>query len=396
MTRLTRHVLGELLKVFLVTLTGMTVLMLIAGVAQEAIRQGLGPESIIKLVPYAMPNALRFAVPGTILFAVCTVFGRMSASNEITAIKSLGISPMRIITPAFVLAFLISLVAVWLNDVAVSWGKKGMQRVILHSVEQIAYGMLRTQRSYSTRQFSINVKRVDDRKLIRPMICFHSGEGSPPTVLTAREAELQLDQENGLLNVLLTDGQVTVGDEVTLRFPGKTITHEIPLTEAARKASSASRPSDLPLWRIQPELCATESEIEGLRQELAVRAAYQMLTGDMAGLTSAEWDTQNARLANARYRLHRLATVPWRRWANGFSCLFFVMVGVPLAIRMRNRDLWTSFAVCFLPILIVYYPLLAYGVDRAKSGDLPPYSVWLGNVILALAGLWILRRILRY
>ena len=33
---------------------------------------------------------------------------------------------------------------------------------------------------------------------------------------------------------------------------------------------------------------------------------------------------------------------------------------------------------------------------RAKNGSLPPYSVWLGNVILAIAGLWILRRILRY
>ncbi len=396
MTQLTRHVLGELLKVFLVTLAGMTVLMLIVGVAQEAIRQGLGPEPIIKLVPYAMPNALRFAVPGTILFAVCSVYGRMSASNEITAIKSLGVSPMRIVTPAFVLAFLVSLVAVWLNDVAVSWGKRGMQRVILHSVEQIAYGMLRTQRSYATRQFSINVKGVDGRKLVRPLIRFHSGEDSPATVVTAREAELQLDQDNGLLNVLLTDGQVRVDDKVTLKFPGKTITHEIPLTEAARKASYAGSTSNLPLWRIGPETSKQEAEIEQLQQELAVRAAFQMLTGDMAGLASAEWNSHNARLKNARDRLHRLETVPWRRWANGFSCLFFVLVGAPLAVRMRNRDLWTSFAVCFLPILVVYYPLLAYGVDRAKSGDLPPYSVWLGNVILAIAGLWMLRRTLRY
>ncbi len=370
--------------------------MLIVGVAQEAIRQGLGPEPIIKLVPYAMPNALRFAVPGTILFAVCSVYGRMSASNEITAIKSLGVSPMRIVTPAFVLAFLVSLVAVWLNDVAVSWGKKGMQRVILHSVEQIAYGMLRTQRSYTTRQFSISVKGVDDRKLVRPMICFNSGEDSPATVVIAEEAELQLDQENGLLNVLLTNGQVRVGDEVTLKFPGKTIKHEIPLTEAAHKASYSGSVSNLPLWKIEPEIETQETEIEQLQQELAVDAAYQMLTGDMAGLTSAEWNSRIARLEAARCRLHRLETVPWRRWANGFSCLFFVMVGAPLAIRLRNRDLWTSFAVCFLPILIVYYPLLAYGVDRAKSGDLPPYSVWLGNVILAVAGLWILRRILRY
>lgn len=72
------------------------------------------------------------------------------------------------------------------------------------------------------------------------------------------------------------------------------------------------------------------------------------------------------------------------------------MIGTPLAIRMRNADLWSSFAVCFLPILIIYYPLLALGVDRAKAGELPPYSVWLGNVILAVAGLWIMRKVMRY
>jgi len=396
MTKVTRYVTGELLKAFLVSLTGMTLLMLIVGLAHEALRQGLGPEPILKLVPYALPNALRFAVPATILFAVCSVYGRMSASNEVTAMKALGISPMRSLLPALGLAFFVSLVAVWLNDVAVSWGRKGMQRVVLHSVEQIAYGMLRTQRSYSTPQFSINVKRVDDRKLIRPMICCHSRDDSPPIVVNAEEAELQLDQDDGVLNVFLTNGEVSVGNEVTLRFPNKTIKHEFPLTDAARKGDTSGGPSSLPLWQITPEIREQRAAIEQLEQQFAVEAAHQMLTGDMLGLTSADWQSRYAQLDAGRGRLHRLRTEPWRRWANGFSCLFFVMVGAPLAIRMRNADLWTTFAVCFLPILIAYYPLLAYGVDRAKNGELPPYSVWLGNVILAAAGIWLLRKVVRY
>ena len=78
------------------------------------------------------------------------------------------------------------------------------------------------------------------------------------------------------------------------------------------------------------------------------------------------------------------------------SCFFFVLVGVPLAIRMRNSDFWTSFGLCFLPILLVYYPLLAFGVDRAKAGDLPPYVVWLGNAVLCVAGVGLFRRVIRY
>jgi lipopolysaccharide export system permease protein len=119
------------------------------------------------------------------------------------------------------------------------------------------------------------------------------------------------------------------------------------------------------------------------------------MTGGLPALAGEQWQAQHGELKRAVSRLHRLHTEPWRRWASGFSCLFFVVVGAPLAIRMRNDDLFSSFAICFLPILVVYYPLLAFGLDRAKSGDLPPYSVWIGNVILCAAGIWLTRRVVR-
>jgi lipopolysaccharide export system permease protein len=399
MTRITRYVVSELLKVFLVTLTGMTVVMLVAGVAHEAIRQGLGIEPVARLLPYALPNALRFAVPGTILFAVCSVFGRMSAGNEITALKSLGISPIKLIVPALVLAFLISLVGVWLNDLAVTWGRKGMQRVVLQSIEQIAYGLLRTRDSYSHGRFSITVKRVEGRTLILPTICIRAAGDEPATEITALEAELRLDPDEEVLSILLTDGQISVdernaGKRVTMVFPD-TIEHEISLADASQDDSDGGSPSNCPLWRIPSRLREEQAHIIQLRCSMATDAAYQMMTGQLRELTDPGWQQRERDLQQAVYRVHRLETEPWRRWAMGFSCLFFVMAGAPLAIRLRSADLWSSFALCFLPILIVYYPLLAFGLERAKSGDLPPYSVWLGNLILGLAGLWQLRRALR-
>lgn len=67
-----------------------------------------------------------------------------------------------------------------------------------------------------------------------------------------------------------------------------------------------------------------------------------------------------------------------------------------MAIRLKNSDVWTSFGVCFLPILGVYYPLMMYGVDLAKSGDMPPHCVWLGNLVLAAIGYWLMRKVVRY
>jgi lipopolysaccharide export system permease protein len=94
--------------------------------------------------------------------------------------------------------------------------------------------------------------------------------------------------------------------------------------------------------------------------------------------------------------MDRLRTEPHRRWSAGFSCLCFAWVGVPMAVRLRNRDFLTSFFLCFLPILVVYYPLLMYGIGGAKDGTIPPVAVWTGNLLLVCWGAWLVRRVIRY
>ncbi len=395
MKLLTRYVLLELIKVFLVALAALTGLIVLVGAVQEAVRQGLSPVPVLQLIPYILPDALRFALPATVLFAVCTVYGRMSSDNEVVAAKSVGISPVTLIRPALVLAFLLSLVGVWLNDIAVSWGRAGVHRVIVQSVEQIAYGMLRTQRSYATGDFSIHVQQVDGRQLVWPTITFQGKAGEPPVILTAERAELRSNPAEGTLSVFLDNGTVEVGDDVRMVFPDR-IERVIPLADASERSGSELSPSHLPLRDISKEALRQEREIARLQQQMAAEAGYQLLTGDFRGLADPTWQETQRELEAARERLYRLQTEPWRRWANGFSCFFFVLVGAPLAVRMKNSDLWTSFALSFLPVLILYYPLLMLGVDRAKSGALPPYCVWLGNVILAVVGLWLLRKVVRY
>ena len=67
-----------------------------------------------------------------------------------------------------------------------------------------------------------------------------------------------------------------------------------------------------------------------------------------------------------------------------------------MGIWFRNRDFLSSFFLCFLPILIVYYPLMILGADVAKNGNLPTIAVWAGNFMLMLWGIWLLRRVIRY
>ncbi len=395
MRLLTRYVLAELLKVFLLALTALTVLIIIGGVVREAVTQSLPPAQVIWLIPYILPDALRISIPVTLLLAATTVYGRMSGSNEVVAIKALGVTPWVIVWPTVIVAFLVSLVTVWLNDLAVSWGRTGAQQVVIDSVEEIAYSMLRTQKRYSSPYFAINVRKVEDRRLINPTLSLQARGNSPAVTVRAEEAELRCDRDQGLLRILLRNGTIDVEGNVSVRFPDE-YEQVVPLRQASRSRNLTPTPSWMPLRQIPEEVVRQEKKIAELEEEMAAKAAYQMLRGDFAGLTGAEWETQARNLEVQRGQRSRLLTEPHRRWSAGFSCLCFVWVGVPMAIWLRNGDILTSFFVCFLPILIVYYPLLIYGVDGAKSGTLPHYAVWAGNLILMLWGGFLLRKVLRY
>jgi len=392
---MTRYILKDILTMFAITLGGMTLLMVLVGIAQEAVRQGLGLGPILRLIPYMLPNALRFAAPGAVLFSACSVYGRMSSSNEITAIKSFGISPRATVTPVLAVGFVLSLTTVWLSDVAVTWGREGVHRVVIQSVEQIAYGMLKSQKSYATNKFSVSVQDVEGRKLIGPTFVIQGNKDSEPITLTAREAEIRSVPERGTLLFVMREGTMDVGNDASLIFRDK-IEHEVPLSEASNRNEDSNGPSQVSLGGIPQAVIDQQTEIDKMEEMIAAETAADLLLGNHSALHDSKWRKQTSKLDVGRYRLCRLKAEPWRRWATGFTCLFFVWVGAPLAIRLRNADLWTSFGICFLPILLVYYPLLAFGVDQAKSGDLPPYCVWTGNLILFLAGAWLMRKIVRY
>ena len=390
---ITRYVLSEMLQVFLVALTALTLFMLVIGLTKEAQQQGLGLLQIIALVPYVLPDAMRFAVPGTMLFAVASVFGRFSSSNEITALKAAGITPMATIYPIALLAVAISLSCVWLNDIAVSWGREGVRGVVVRSLEEIIYSRLQQQRSYSTDKLAINVKGVQGRRLIRPTMSFQPNDSSPSVTLSAMEAELKTDAKSGTITAICTNGIVRVGD-VEVAFPD-TIERVIPLDSIGKNDLSSKRPSQIAMGDFAEAKKDVLKQIHQAEQQIAGRLAEAFLTGHAELSTPQHSAGQQAIIDGAQGRLNRIAMEPWRRWANGFSCLAFVLVGAPMAIRMRNADFLTSFFLCFLPILLIYYPIFMAGVSEAKAGDLPPIAVWGGNALIAAWGCLLLRGVIR-
>lgn len=389
---LTRYVLFELIKVFMLTLIGFTLVIYIGLIGKEFVDKGIGLGPLLQMCPYLLPQAMQFAVPGTILLATTSVYGRMSSYNEILAVKSLGISPMVLVWPTLVLATLLSLGETVLNDVAMSWGRLGVERVFLASIEEVTYGHLRMHHSHNLGKINITVRDVIGHRLIEPTLIMQASGNRPPMTISAREAELRLLSAESKLVVSFTDLDMTGG---VIYVDPERRTFEISLDELTGSNEKNRSPSTYALAEIKPAIAEQEQMVSGIEQGTRAQAAFAMLTGDFDALSDTAWQTHERDLTAAQSRLYRLHTEPWRRWANGFSCLCFVLIGIPVSMWLRFSEMLASFFVCFLPILVVYYPLIAVSVDKSKDGVLPPASVWLGNILLALVGFWLMRRVNR-
>lgn len=389
MNAITRTITIDLLRVFLVTLTGLTSVIMLVFVIQDMIRESLTPLTALQLIPYAVPGALIFAIPGTMLFAVCTVYGRMAADNEITAIKSLGISPWQVMRPAVIVAMLMSFVTVYLSDVAVPWGRTGMYRVILHSVHHTIYGALRAKRSYNKGPISIRVEDVADQWLIHPVI-----EMQSEMSLIAESAQLNCDPAGNQLLLVARNANIRAGENVSMSFPE--FKQAIGLDQLVKKSDVSTSPSNIAMSQIPNAIADQQTQNQELENRINAEVVLAGIGGRLSPQTANRWQQQQVELEYGQVRVKKLELEGVRRWAGGFSCLCFAFVGAAVAIRYRFADFWSIFIFCFIPILVVYYPILAYTSDQVKAGVFPAVTVWASNVVVFVVGIGILRSILRH
>jgi lipopolysaccharide export system permease protein len=390
-----RYILWDVLKLFSTTALAMTLVISLGLVGQQLIMEGIGWLAILKLLPFICLIALQFSLPATLLFSVCCVFGRISADNEIVALKSAGISPFRVIRPMAVLGFLVSVPAVWINDMAVSWGRPGMEKVILRSVEEVLYNRLRVRRSYETdKGFTIHVQDVQNRWLIQPTIFLFNESTGKPMTINAEKAQISIDPDNDRLVIELVNSYGEINHDQATRFRLPTSEKiSMPLTQASKNGGQSVKPSQFTISDIPQEIATQTSANERRMESMAVQVAVGLGLGRYSQLNDRKIQSLQDMVNGNQKLLVRLKLEPARRWALGFSCFFFVWMGVPMAILIRSADYAWTFGLCFVPILLIYYPLFGLALDRAKDGEWPAMSLWLGNLVLFLLGTWLLRRV---
>src|SRR5262250_3398108 len=72
-------------------------------------------EYLITFIAYVLPFSLIFTIPWGLLTAILLVFGRLSADNELIALRSNGVSVTRVSIPLAGIAIGCTAICLWLN-----------------------------------------------------------------------------------------------------------------------------------------------------------------------------------------------------------------------------------------------------------------------------------------
>jgi lipopolysaccharide export system permease protein len=388
---LQRYILGELLRVFIFLLTVLMVLLVFVGVFQQAQENGLGPYQIIQILPYIIPSMLPYTIPAALLLTVSIVYGRISGDLEVTAAKAAGISVMTLLTPALTLGLVLAFSSFVLTDRVIPWAFDNIQRVVTQAMEEIFLDVLRTSHNFvdENQGYRITVGHVDGRKLIEPTFRYRVREDKW-VVIAAQEATLDFDLEQEQLILHLVHAEFSA--------PGaggiiKKDNQPIPLPHHIRKP----RARHLTVSEINREIRDMELSRAGNEAQRDVAAAMYLALGDFSLFESKQFQNYQATVGNTRRRTLQFHTEVHGRYAMAASCFFFVLLGGPFAILQGSKHFLTSFVLCFIPILLVYYPLVFLAMNLSTMGSISPvWGVWAANGVLMLAGLFFLHRVLKH
>ena len=391
MSVIIRYILRELGVTFLLGFVALTLLLLIVGVVKEAFDQYVPLILIPYLIPPVFANMSPISLPVTLLLAVTVFFARMSGNNEVIALKALGIPPRAFLMPVFGIAFFFSILGVGINELAITYGRQGINMVLYYGAEDILIERLKKTHQVVTKnnRITIIVQGVDEqRRLIEPKII----SKKESLTIEASIAQIAIDHNTETLTITFFDFRAATKEG---RYVGRKRILEIPLSEFFQ-VRHANHPSDMGLYRINKEQKITAEQMEEQRRIIAAHRTFGACVGSIDAWASSPVEEAKKKIRRLQSHQNKLSVEPPRRWAQGFCCFFFVWLGAPLAIWMRKSDFFASFFACFVPILLLYYPLLAFGLAQAKNGSLPPMCVWTANAVIGLIGLWFLRRIHRY
>ncbi|MBR8831985.1 MAG: LptF/LptG family permease [Chlorogloea purpurea SAG 13.99] len=361
---LDRYLLMELILPLLFGLGLFTSLGVAIGTLFDLVRRvtesGLMITVALKILLLKMPEFIVLAFPMSILLATLMAYSRLSSDSELIALRSIGISPYRLVIPGLILSLIVTGLTFIFNDYvapsATYEAKLTMQKALKREKKPF---------------IEDNIIYPEYNQVKKP-------DGSEQTVLTRLfyAEKFNGQQMQGL--TILDRSQPEVNQIIT--------------------SESATWNVEKNIWDFfngTVYLIAPDGSYRNIvrfdHQQLALpRApldlAYRGRDATEMTLRQAQDYLRIIKLSGNEKKVKKLEVQIQQKLSIPFVCLVFGLIGSALGLRPQNANKATSFGICIV-LIFSYYLLSFITSSMGVWGALTPFTAaWLPNMLGLVAG----------
>ncbi|MBI5417333.1 LptF/LptG family permease [Candidatus Poribacteria bacterium] len=360
MKRLYLYTIKEFLSLFFLGVCVFTFMFFIVQMMElmdMIISKGVPAEEVIRLFLYILPSFLAITIPMAVLTGVFMTFGKLAQDNEITALKSAGISLLKIFSPVIFLSIILSILMVFFNDKILTAGNSRFRDLYF----KIAYERVQVamkEKVFITdfpgyiiyvEQLIPKTAKFNDIKILKIKA------GKPQSVILAQYGELISDKNNMRITLKLYNGMMHQMSEketahyYQMKFDEHWINLDLNFAMANRMESRST----------------SEMSIDELNNEINKIKNI--------GKNSVEKNVLTV-------ELHKKISIP-------FACFAFTLVAAPLGVMIKKSGKSVGFGISLI-LIIIYYAILITGVALGERGQLVPWiGIWFPNFILSFVGI---------
>lgn len=354
---LERYIYKELIGPLLFSVAAFTLIMVAGDLLFQLARMLVDGEvsvgTALAVFVLGLPRVMVLVLPMSTLLGTLLCYSRLSAGSEVVAMRAAGMSLQRVMAPAVVLAIMVSVVTVALNETVVPVANRRSEQImweigrraspfvqrntVIKEFEDGALARLIYADSYDAREKSFREVTVQE---------FERGRLARITeAARARWEETRWWFEDGVVYTVLDGDRVA-----SVRF-------------SRQEARIAHRPSQVARGALTPK-------------EMSARELADYIR-DLAG--------QGVKVTRLLVELYLKLAIP-------FASLVFGLVGAPLGIRAHRASTSLGFGMSIL-IIFVYYVIMSLSCAVAERGSVPPVlGAWFSNILFGACGALMIAR----
>jgi len=358
---LDRYILRQVLTTALFAVGVLSLVLVLGNVFKQLldllVNHDVPIEYILSFIAYIIPFSLTFTIPWGFLTAVLLIYGRLSAENELVALRSNGVSIPRITMPVFGLAFVCVAICFWINVDVAPKANEQMKAALYNIATSNPIAMFTSDQVID--QFPgklIYVEKKHGTQLENILMYELNDRGEPLSEVHARTGEL-LPELKGAQQIVLR------------------------LNDAQYEQRDSQHPNDLS--KIRQGIWASQNTMAISLQELyeknkKKRGPSQMtLTELLKSQLGAKMDAQQA---------SALKTETNKRFSFSLASFAFCLIAVPLAITAHRKETSIGFLFSLIVAFVYFFFIIMVDTVRSNPKFHPEFLIWLPNVIFISLG----------